>query len=128
MRTRDSLSILTVEEQVRVDGQRLHDIVDELGESAAQNVIGLALEHLAQALTDAHAAGQGGDMALLAAQADRLSRLAWQVGLVTLEGVAVDVGDCAGRGDRTALAATLARLMRVGNHSLTLIWDDTPVS
>ena len=42
---------LAVSEPVRVDSRRLGDIVTELGETAAQNVIGLALEQLATALT-----------------------------------------------------------------------------
>ncbi len=55
--------------------------------------------------------------------AEQLARLAWQVGLVTLAGVAVDVGSCAERQDKNALAATSARLHRIGNRSLTEIWE-----
>ena len=55
--------------------------------------------------------------------ADRLSRLAWQIGLVSLSGVAIDLGFCAERSDMSALEAVRARLMRVGNRSLTQIWD-----
>ncbi|HMR37496.1 MAG TPA: hypothetical protein PJ999_14635, partial [Paracoccus sp. (in: a-proteobacteria)] len=54
----------------------------------------------------------------------RLSRLAWQVGLVTLAGVAVDIADCAQAGDPVALQATLARMERVAKRSLTEIWEN----
>ena len=118
-----NLAVLTLDEAVRLDAGRMGDIVDELGERAAQNVIGVALEQLAHALAEARRA----DMARLVAQADLLSRLAWQMGLVSLAGVAVDVGACADRRDATAVGATLARLMRVGNRSLTQIWDDGPM-
>jgi hypothetical protein len=72
-------------------------------------------------------ATEKGDLAAVADHADQLSRLAWQVGLVTLAGVAVDVGSCAERQDRTGLAATASRLRRTGNRSLTQIWE-TPES
>lgn len=122
-----NLAVLALDEAVRLDAGRVGEIVDELGELAAQNVMGVALEQLAHALAMARGAAMAGDMAALVAQADLLSRLAWQMGLVSLAGVAVDVGACADRRDATALGATLARLMRVGNRSLTQIWDEASI-
>ncbi|MFV0385652.1 hypothetical protein [Paracoccus sp. (in: a-proteobacteria)] len=117
------ISSLAVSEPIRVDARRVGDIVNELGEQAAQNVLGLALEQLAWALTATDEALEQGDMAQAVAHADRLSRLAWQVGLLSLAGVAMDLGNCAERRDASALAAVRARMMRVGNSSLTTIWD-----
>lgn len=114
---------LALEESVSIDMHRLEEIVQELGEATAVHVIAAALEELAVALTRTVAAAQVGALADVATQADRLARLAWQVGLVTLAGVAVDVGTCAERRDAGALAATSARLARIGNRSLTRIWD-----
>ena len=121
------LKVLAMQEPVRVDARRLGEIVDELGETAAHNIICAALEQLAQAMADLREAAMQGDMALLLSRAELLSRLAWQVGLTSLASVAVDVAGCAERRDETGLAATLARLMRIGNRSLTEIWDDGPV-
>lgn len=115
--------VLAMHEAVLVDTQRLGEIVDELGETAAQNIICAALEQLAAALADTREAAMAGDTARLAERAEMLSRLAWQVGLTSLAGVAIDVVACAERRDATGLAATLARLMRIGNRSLTEIWD-----
>lgn len=114
---------LAVAECVTIDMRRLEEIVKELGESTAVHVIGAALEQLALALTDTVAAAEARELTRVVDNADRLSRLAWQVGLVTLAGVAVDVGSCAERRDDDALAATAARLKRIGNQSLTQIWD-----
>ena len=114
---------LAVSEPVRVDSRRLGDIVTELGETAAQNVIGLALEQLAAALTAADKAIRASDLPEGARQCDLLARLAWQIGLLSLAGVAMDLGACADKRDRVAIAAVHARLMRVGNRSLTAIWD-----
>ena len=57
-----------------------------------------------------------------------MSRLAWQIGLLSLAGVAMDLGSTAERGDVPALAAIRARLLRVGNRSLTAIWDRTALA
>lgn len=117
------IAVLTVDETVRIELQRLTQIIQELGEATAAQVIGAALEQLALALTRTLEASAAGEAASVVANAEQLARLAWQVGLVTLAGVAVDVGNCAERQDKTALAATSARLHRIGNRSLTEIWE-----
>ncbi|MFD1883765.1 hypothetical protein [Paracoccus pacificus] len=101
------------------------EIVDELGGMAARNVIGMALEQLATAITDVRLAHAGGNRAAVVDRTTQLSRLAWQVGLVSLASVAQDVAICAECGDEVGYAATLARLLRVANASLTEIWDGT---
>ena len=114
---------LGVVEPIRVDAGRIQNIVTELGEVAAEGVIQMALEQMATSVEGLLDSARRGDDAAIVTQAERLSRLAWQVGLVSLAGVAVDVGSCAERQDRTALAATSARLHRIGNRSLTEIWE-----
>lgn len=123
-----NLTVLAVQEPVQVDARRLDEIVDELGETAAHNIICVALEQLAHALAEVRESAMAGDMPQLLSRAELLSRLAWQVGLTSLAGVAVDVARCAEQRDATGLAATLARLMRIGNRSLTEIWDDGPAA
>ncbi|MFT4011996.1 MAG: hypothetical protein QM682_01095 [Paracoccus sp. (in: a-proteobacteria)] len=117
------VALLAVDENASIDMHRLEEIVSELGESAAAQVIGAALEQLALALTRTAEAAERAELATTTL-AEQLARLAWQVGLVTLAGVAIDVGHCAERRDMAALAATTARLRRIGNQSLTRIWDD----
>ena len=118
------LARLDITEDVRFDGRRMGEIVDELGESTAESVICAALEQLANGLSATRNAAVAGDRAGTVAQAEAVARLAWQLGLVSLAGVAVDVGRCADHRDQSALSATLARLMRVGRRSLTEIWDE----
>ncbi len=119
----NNVAALALAELVDVDERRLQDIVNELGEVAAEGLIQLALEQMALAVQSLRADAKSGNALVIAAQAERLSRLAWQVGLVTLAAVAVDIADCANRGDATALQATLARMGRVADRSLTDIWD-----
>ena len=122
------ITTLGVAEQIRVDGQRLGDIVNELGMMAARDLITRALEQLALTLRAVDLAIASGDLPAGADHAERLARLAWQIGLLSLAGVAMDLGGCAERRDLASLAAVRARLMRVGNRSLTEIWDQAGMS
>ena len=59
--------------------------------------------------------------------AERLTALGWQVGLSSLAHVGSDLTSCALRGDAAAFAAVLSRLDRVGNRSLTAVWDSQDI-
>ncbi len=118
-----NISVLALAEPVRVNEQRVDAMVQELGETGARNVLGLAVEQIAVTLSKIQRMAQAGDQAAVVARTERLARLAWQVGLVTLSGVAIDVGTCVERCDGPGFAATLARLLRVGNRSVTEIWE-----
>lgn len=120
---KSNVAILAVVEEVSIDQRRIAEIVGELGQSAAHTLMQSALEHLALAVRDLRQAAGQGDLAQVVHHADRLSRLAWQLGLVSLAGVAVDVARCAEAGDHASFAATLARIERVSNRSLLEIWN-----
>jgi hypothetical protein len=52
-----------------------------------------------------------------------LIAIAEQIGMCKLARVAGDVGTAVDQADMVAVAATLSRLMRVGEASLTAVWD-----
>lgn len=110
------------DEAVAMDAGRIRNIIQELGETAAENVLCLALEQLASTV---HALEHAPDRSTLVLLADQIARLAWQIGLVSLAGVAVDVGYCCDRSDDVAVRATTARLIRIAHQSMTTIWDQT---
>jgi hypothetical protein len=66
---------------------------------------------------------QQGALPDLRKSARSIAAIADQIGMQTLARVARDVTACVDTGDRTGLAATLARLMRIGERSLTAVWD-----
>ena len=70
------VALLTVDEAVRIDLQRLDQLIRELGEATAVQVIGAALEQLALALTRTLTATEKGDLAAVADHAVQLWRLA----------------------------------------------------
>ena len=74
-------------------------------------------------LATAGAAWSSGEFTRLGKIARLLVGMSEQVGMMTLAKVASGVADAAGRGDDIALAAVVARLVRVGDASLSAIWD-----
>lgn len=140
-----SVSFLPVQEWADIDGAFLDEVIAQLGPEAAERMIEDTLAALQRELTLVAAltvnvaqvarrddnsdhsnpihmrAPLLGD---LVAATDRLSRTAWEIGLTTLSGVAVDLALCAERVDHTALHAVAARLQRVGACSLGPAWDE----
>jgi len=114
---------LVHDEKVRLDGDRLVALYGELGEAGAEAVICRAIEDLATALADLQRLAVACDLAPMPGRARLLARIAEDIGMASLSRVALDAAVCAGRGDLAALAAVLARLVRIGDRSLTAVWD-----
>lgn len=106
-----------------LDRDRLEELVIELGEPGAERYVGRALDTIAVRLNRCERARRSGDMARLITSAEELAGCAQQIGLVTLERVARDVILTARRGDEASLAATLSRMVRIGEASLMSAWD-----
>ncbi|MCV6586720.1 MAG: hypothetical protein OIF47_14405 [Marinibacterium sp.] len=95
----------------------------QLGESAAEDVICRAIEELAVRLSQCQEMYVSADFGPLRKNARTLIAIAEQVGMAALARVARDVTLTIDAGDRVALAATLSRLIRIGERSLTAVWD-----
>lgn len=117
------LAILRHEEGVRLDPDPLVALYSALGESGAERVIGRAMEELAARLSEMLKHEDEGRSDLLVRSARLLAKVADQIGMATLAAVANDVVTTACAGDQTGQAATLARLVRIGERSLTAVWD-----
>ncbi|MBB3984070.1 hypothetical protein J4E08_06240 [Sagittula sp. NFXS13] len=106
-----------------MDPAQIKTLYTDLGPHAAEDVICRAMEELAQRLCQVQ------DMALSGPRQDMqkilrsLSAIADQIGMRSLSKVSYDVIDCLELGDFVAEAATLARLARTGERSLTRLWD-----
>ncbi len=114
---------LNHEEQVRLDPDSLESLYSELGPAGAENVVCRAMEELALRLADLAALHRTGRLQELAHVARSLIAISSQVGLASFARVSRDVADCAESGDQIALGATLCRLERIGDRSLTAVWD-----
>lgn len=116
-------------ETVSVDQDRLGALYSQLGEASAEDVVCRALEELALRLSHSETLFRDRCWADLRKNTRSLIAIADQIGMSALSKVANDVTCCIDRGDTTAIAATLSRLIRVGERSLTAVWDiqDIPI-
>ncbi len=114
---------LAIRETIAVDAERLAELVLDMGEQAAEAYLCDAMEDIAVRLAKVDRLRRGDDFDGVAAVAAGLVPVADAVGMSGLARVAGDVAACAGSRDMPALDATMGRLGRVGQHSLSAIWD-----
>lgn len=111
------------EEPVRLDPDALQILIEQMGERGANDVVCRAMEEIAIRLADLPALHRAKRLQELGRVAHSLIGIADQIGLTALSRVAGDVAECTRRSEAAALAATLARLERIGECSLSTIWD-----
>ncbi|WP_297615244.1 hypothetical protein [uncultured Roseicyclus sp.] len=107
---------------------QLELLCDRLGEQRAEAEVAYALDRLATLLDQIAPLKQTGDHRALETLLAALVRDARMIGMATLAQAGRHVLDCLESGDTVALAATLARLERVGDRSIHAIWDLEDVS
>lgn len=120
------VNVVKVLEQVEtacVDSDRLDALYRNLGPAAAEDLVCRAVEELAIAITYAGDLYAEGRTDRLRETMVEVGNIAEQIGLTGLSLVAGHVADTIDQGDAAALAATLDRLIRVGERSLTAVWD-----
>jgi hypothetical protein len=120
---RAGITELPLEEPARFNPGQLERLCERLGETRAELEVGQALHRLAALLGEVAALGAAGRTRDLEAVLAALVRDAQMIGMATLARVGRHVLDCLDGGDATALAATLARLERVGDRSIHAVWD-----
>lgn len=115
--------MLAHDEVVRMDPMAVDALHAQMGEAAAEGVIGRAMEELANRLSLIERCYYQRETDALRTSTEGLIGMCEQIGLPLLAQVAGDVCHCIDGGDDPALAATVARLVRLGDRSLTVVWD-----
>jgi hypothetical protein len=110
-------------EQVSLDRDRLGALFVQLGEAGAEDVVCRALEDLAQRLGASNTLFMEQDWQGLRKNVRSLIAISEQIGMHAVARIASDVTSCIDNGDGTAIAATVSRLIRVGERSLTAVWN-----
>lgn len=110
-------------ETVRLDPDKLTALYEQLGETGAEDVVCRAIEEMAVRLTHCERLWRQNEMANLRKSARSLIAIADQIGMTALASIANDVTKAIDSDDGPAVAAILFRLMRVGERSLTAVWD-----
>lgn len=117
------LAVLHHEEGVRVNPDCLVALYAELGEAGAERVVARAMEEMNARLSEMQRFADDGDLVGLMRSARIVVKMADQIGLTSFTMVALDVIAAAHAGDHAGQAATLARLLRIGDRSLNAVWD-----
>ncbi|WP_315898811.1 hypothetical protein [Tateyamaria omphalii] len=108
---------------MQVNHDRLHALYGEMDPVNAEDVVCRAMEELALRMAHCDRVYRKGELDELRRSAKSLIAIADQIGMDVLANVAKDVVQCTETRDQVALAATLGRLLRTGEGSLTAIWD-----
>lgn len=106
-----------------MDPAQIETLCVDLGRNAAEDVVCRAMEELAQRMCLLQQQALSGPREDLHKGLRGLAAIADQIGLCSLSNVAHDVMICIELGDTVAEAATLARLARIGERSLTALWE-----
>jgi hypothetical protein len=114
---------IRLSEQIQLDQVRLGTLYAQLGETGAGNVVTRAMEELAVRMAQCEALWQAGNRLQLRKNARSLIAIADQIGMHRLAQVAGDVTDSIDAHDDVAIAATLSRMLRIGERSLSAIWS-----
>lgn len=114
---------LTLGEPVRLDSDRLGALYSQLGDAGAEDVICRAMEELAVRMAHCERLYQQAKWTELRKSVRSLVAISEQIGMHLLSRVALDVTRAIDGNDTIATAATLARLLRIGERSLSAIWD-----
>jgi len=115
-------------EQVCVDQERLSSLYAQLGETVAEDVVCRAMEELALRMSHCDRLYRSSCWQELRKNSKSLIAISEQVGLHKLAIVAGDVMSAIDQENEVAVAATLTRLIRIGERSLTAIWDTQDLS
>ncbi|UWR07112.1 MULTISPECIES: hypothetical protein [Ruegeria] len=124
----DKIVTLEQKESVRLDPDRLNGLYRQLGDTNAVDVLCRTVEELAVRLSNCERLWRQRDWAGLRKCAKSLVAISEQVGMTALARVAGDVARTVDAGDAVATGATLSRLIRVGERSLTAVWDQQDLS
>ena len=119
----EELLLIRPTEIVRVDSDKLGRLYMDMGDVAAEEVVCRAMEELALRLAHCDRLYRADNMDDLRKSSRSLIAIADQIGMSKLARVAGNVTECIDEQNHVALAATLGRLMRIGEGSLTAIWD-----
>ena len=118
-----NITQLRLSEHVKVDHDRLDALYSEMEHATAEDMVCRAMEELALRMAQCDRLYRASDFDGLRKASRSLIAIADQIGMTVMARVASDVAECAKYKDPVPLAATLARLMRTGEESLTAIWD-----
>ena len=119
----NDIAVLTPKESVHLDPDRFEALYLALGPGSADEVLCRAVEELAIRIGQCEQLWRGEEWDQLRKQTRSLIAISNQIGMTKLSHVARDVTSTIDADDAVAISATLTRLLRVAERSLTAVWD-----
>ena len=110
-------------ETVKLNEERLGSLYSQLGEDGAESVMCRAMEELAARMALCQSLWHEGKTAQLRKNARSLIAISEQIGMQRLSQVANDVTRSIDDKDPVAVSATLSRMLRIGERSLSAVWS-----
>jgi hypothetical protein len=111
------------QERVVIDTARLDQLFQSMGQRGAEEFVMDRVEDISERLADIEWRYRQGSLDELAREAEVVSRLSGEIGLISLARVVRDLGISAARGDMIAFRAVWERLVRIGDRSLAQVWE-----
>ncbi|MFY0679179.1 MAG: hypothetical protein JXR13_01260 [Thalassovita sp.] len=119
----EQVILLAPDEAVRLNPDQLGQLYMQLGETGAEDIVCRAMEELANRLELIEIQFRKGAFVEMRKNVRAMVAISEQVGMQSLSNVAEQVLNCVDENDSIALAATVARLMRIGERSFSAIWE-----
>ncbi len=110
-------------EEVRLDRRRLAILCCGLTAQEARHAVFRAMDEIESRMNVTREILARDEFGAAAKVARGMVAISDELGLASFSRVAADVARCAARGDRIAAAATMERLIRIGDISMAGIWD-----
>ncbi|MCL4676265.1 MAG: hypothetical protein KJZ59_09635 [Pararhodobacter sp.] len=110
-------------ERIILDTARLEDLFCRLGDRGAEAFVMEAVEAISDLLAEVDGFVRTDALAEIAPRAQQVSRISAEIGLTSLARVSRDMGIAATRDDVVAYRAVWERLVRIGDRSLSQVWE-----
>ncbi len=110
-------------ERIIIDSARLEEVFRRLGDRGAEAYVMEAVEAISDLLAEVDGFVRNDQLAEIAPRAQQVSRISAEIGLTSLARVSRDMGIAAARDDVVAYRAVWERLVRIGDRSLSQVWE-----
>jgi len=110
-------------ERIIIDSARLEEVFRRLGDRGAEAYVMEAVEAISGLLAEVDGFVRNNQLAEIPPRAQQVSRISAEIGMTSLARVSRDIGIAAARDDVVAYRAVWERLVRIGNRSLSQVWE-----
>ncbi|WP_133240335.1 hypothetical protein [Pararhodobacter oceanensis] len=115
-------------ERIIIDSDRLEELFSDLGDRSAEAKVMETVVIISDLLVQVDASVRAGDLAAIGPKAKKVSRLSAEIGMTSLARVSRDLAIATAREDAIAYRAVWQRLVRIGDRSLSLVWEQPGLS